>query len=209
MNVNGFTRSRRWATKAVACGFVWLLAMGGSSSCEAARVRHYSLTPSQAQVYRAWTNFLAAGPDVWSTRQAPSFTPEIRRTIWQVLKTDSQADQLANPMIDYLLWRQSLNTARFDFYHPRVSRVLNQLLEAPPTTVTPSLPTSLPVPQTTPTVAAPQGVTPPTVSSPPLVAPATQTVAPPAVPEPSSILLALGMTACGLWWRRRLRPNLD
>lgn len=165
----------------------------------AATAKRYRLPASEVPTFKAWTRYLSSGPTVWNRSTAPSFTPAIRGTIWQVLKTDTQAQALANPMIDYLLWRRSLNPVRFASYHPRLSPALSQLL----TISTPSLPSSVPPPSFTPvpqvvTPTSPQGVTPP------LIPPAPQGVSPAAIPEPSSILLAIGMTAVGVWWRGRL-----
>jgi hypothetical protein len=181
---------------------VGLAVLGAGSSCprpaECATVKKFTLTPAEAQVFRQWTNFLSAGTQTWSRVHAPAFTPQIRTTIWQVLKTDTQAQSLANPMIDYLLWRQSLNPRRFATNHPNLSPALSQLLKDSSPSLPPGVPppTYAPVPQTTTT--SPQGV------SPPLINPAPQGVSPAAIPEPSSFLLALGMTGLGLWWRRRL-----
>jgi hypothetical protein len=174
-----------------------------------AATKTYVVTPGQARAFYVWTNYLAKGPQVWSQTHAPAFTPAIKSTIWQVLKTDTQAQSLANPMIDYLLWRQSLNPTRFARNHPNLSPALTQLLNTP--TLPPNVPppTFTPVPQT---AVSPQTVVPPqTLVSPhtltppaPLTPPLSQTVIPPAVPEPNSLILAAGMVGWGLWWRRRM-----
>jgi hypothetical protein len=195
MNVNGFTREPGRS------GMVWLFllvllgnGMFGLQPLHAATTKKFVLTPSEAHVFQVWTNYLAQSPQTWSTTHAPAFTPAIKSTIWQVIKTDTQAQALANPMIDYLLWRRSLNPTRFSSNHPNLSPALAQLLTSPtiPPTVPP--PTYTPVPQT---ATAPQVVSAPLTS-------AAQTVAPPAVPEPSSLLLAAAMTGWGIWWRRRI-----
>src|SRR6516165_12479901 len=110
MNVNGFTRrpgrigmARLVVVALLGAGLLW------TWPARAATVKRFVLTPSEARVFHAWTNYLSDGPQVWSTTHAPPFTPAIRSTIWQVLKLDTQDQSLANPMIDYLLWRRSLD----------------------------------------------------------------------------------------------------
>jgi hypothetical protein len=202
MNVNGFTRRPGRIGSRSLLGLLLLWAgLFGFLPAECATVKKFTLTPGEAQVFRTWTKYLSTGPQVWSTTQAPTFTPAIRSTIWQVLKTDTQAQALANPMIDYLLWRQSLNPVRFTANHPRLSPSLSQLLNSPTLPAGTPPPTFTPIPQVQPVTSSPQGVTPP------LIPPSPQGISPVAIPEPSSILLALGMTGLGLWWRRRLaRP---
>jgi hypothetical protein len=204
MNENGLSRrtARARIAQLVLCsllGFAWF----GASPAQAAAAKRFVLTPQEARLFEVWSNYLAKGPQTWSTTHAPAFTPAIKTTIWQVLKTDTQAQQLQNPMIDYLLWRRSLNPVRFTANHPNLSPALAQLLNTPqlPPNVPP--PTYAPVPQTS---SLPQGITPPD----PLIPPATQSVAPqnvapPAVPEPGSLILAAGLIGWGLWWRRRLQ----
>ena len=137
-----------------------------------------------------------------SKTHATAFTPAIKSTIWQIVKTDTQGQQLANPMIDYLLWRQSLDPKRFAHFHPHLSPRLSQLLKGP------SLPAGVPPSHLHASPAdrgLPQTLTGPTTpSSAPLVDPAAQTVSPAAVPEPSSLILGAGMLGWGLWWRRRM-----
>jgi hypothetical protein len=189
-------------------GVLLVLAAGwiGPRSAEAA-AKKFVMTPAETRTFVVWSHYLSAGPQTWSTTHAPAFTPAIRSTIWQIVKTDTQSQQLANPMIDYLLWRQSLNPKRFASFHPSLSPRLSQLLNAPtlPTGVPP--PTYTPVPQT---AVSPQSLTDPSAkSSPPLVNPLPQTVSPPAVPEPSTLILGVGMLGWGLWWRRRMAQARD
>jgi hypothetical protein len=173
----------------------WLAAV----PAEAAARKKVVLTPANERVFVAWTHYLAAGPTTWSSKHAPAFTPAIRTTIWDVLRTDTQAQSLANPMIDYLLWRRSLDPTRFTANHPNLSPALAQLLN------TPSLPAGVPPPTYTP---VPQSTVSPQTVTPPLHDPSPQSISPPAVPEPSSWLLAVGMTGMALWWRRRMNGRL-
>ncbi|MGD0041570.1 MAG: PEP-CTERM sorting domain-containing protein, partial [Isosphaeraceae bacterium] len=83
----------------------------------------------------------------------------------------------------------------FTSYHPNLSPALAQLLSSP------SLPTNVPPPTNTP---VPETTTAPQVLSSPATPSGAQSVSPPAVPEPSSLLLAAAMTGWGIWWRRRI-----
>jgi len=196
MNVNGFThkptrtRTDRW----------FLLVLGsalivGGQPLQAAATKKLVLTPSEVQTFEVWTKFLSDGTETWSTTHAPPFTQAIKSTIWQVLKTDTAAQAISNPMIEYLEWRRSLDPTRFTHYHPNLSPALAQLLSSS----SPSLPAGVPPPTTTPVTPA---ITPATPTG-------AQTVSPPAVPEPSSVLLAAAMTAWGIWWRHRIRQRIS
>jgi hypothetical protein len=165
-----------------------------------ALARGNGFATGRASAFLAWDRYLTAGPQIWTRSKAPSFTPAVRGAIWDAVRNDSQAQSLANPMIDYLLWRRSLNPMRFSIFHPQLSPALAQLLSPPPVPVTIPPPVFTPVPP--PSDTAPQTVTPP------LVPPVSQDVTPPAVPEPSSIILAAGMLGWGLWWRRRINAKL-
>ena len=168
----------------------------GMQPLQAATTKRFVLTPAEAKTFEAWTNFLAEGTQTWSTTHAPAFTPAIESTIWQVLKTDTEAQSISNPMIDYLEWRRSLDPTRFTDNHPNLSPALEQLLSSPSLPSNPPPPTDTPVPETT-TVLSPLHPAPET----PTLA---QTVSPPTVPEPNSLLLAAAMTGWGIWWRRQI-----
>jgi hypothetical protein len=200
MNVNGFTqrpgRPARIGLCLLLLGMGWLF----SVPAQAAPVRRYTVPAGELPVFRAWSNHLSAGPQVWSTRRPPPFTPGIQSTIWQVLRTDSPAQALNNPMIDYLLWRRSLNPVRFDSNHSRLGPSLSQLLTLQPPTTSPGLPPPNAVPQ------VPAPTRPQTVESPPIISPRPQE--PPApIPEPSSLLVAVGILGFGVMYRR-LRGRL-
>ena len=196
MNVNGFTHK---PTRTRTVRLFPLVLTGalilGVQPLQAATTKRFVLTPAEAKTFEAWTKFLAEGTPTWSTTHAPAFTPAIRRTIWQVLKTDTEAQLVSNPMIEYLEWRRSLDPTRFTFYHPNLSPALAQLL------ISPSLPTSVPPPTYTPVL---ETTTAPQVLSSPATPSGAQSISPPAVPEPSSLLLAAAMTGWGIWWRHQL-----
>ena len=196
MNVNGFThkptRTRTVRLFRVVLAGALIL---GVQPLQAATTKKFVLTPAEAKTFEAWTKFLAEGTQTWSTTHAPAFTPAIESTIWQVLETDTEAQSIANPMIDYLEWRRSLDPTRFTHYHPNLSPALAQLLSSPSLPANDPPPTDTPVPETT---------TAPQVLSSPATPSGAQSVSPPTVPEPNSLLLAAAMTGWGIWWRHRI-----
>ena len=99
------------------------------------------------------------------------------------------------PFTNYLKWRQSLDPARFDYYHPRVAYLLSLENVSTPAIV------STPV---VPPVVQPQAQT---ITPPPLLPPQAQTV----VPEPGSLSVALAMIASAAAARswRRGRESLE
>ena len=121
----------------------------GMQPLQAATTKRFVLTTAEAKTFEAWTKFLAEGTPTWSTTHAPAFTPAIESTIWQVLKTDTEAQSIANPMIDYLEWRRSLDPTRFTDNHPNLSPALAQLLSSPSLPANPPPPTDTPVSETT------------------------------------------------------------
>ncbi len=165
----------------------------GVQPLQAAATKKLVLTPSEVRTFEVWTKFLSDGTETWSKTHAPPFTPAIKSTIWDVLKTDTTAQAISNPMIEYLEWRRSLDPTRFTSYHPNLSPALAQLLSSP------SLPPGVPEPTSTPVTPSSTTVTPT----------GAQTVSPPAVPEPSSLLLAAAMTGWGIWWRQRIRQRIS
>lgn len=90
--------------------------------------------------------------------------------------------------MQYMKWRQGLNIKRFDSFHPELVRLLRKVktptTTTPPGTIEPPSP-GVPIepPDFTPIV--PQELTPPNV------------------PEPSSVMLGLGMLGAVAWYRRR------
>jgi len=121
-------------------------------------------------IYSTWSEYLMGGPSVWASVPHPPVTPAIEAEIWQDIKTDPGGSNL---MVQFLLWKQSLDPTRFALYHPKLSPALTKLKN--------------------PTTGSQQ------VGNPP---PATGGNHP-AVPEPSAWLLALTLTGWGLWSRHR------
>jgi hypothetical protein len=153
---------------------------------EGSPIKHsHPLTETQhldAQIGHSWAAYLMAGPSVWSKVIHPAVTPDLRASIWKALGSE---DAASNPMVEFLMWKQSLDPTRFAKYHPHVAPILNRISTANLGTQTTAPPTSTSTPS--------GGTTPDTQP---------QTISP-TVPEPGPWLLALGMSGWGLWWRRR------
>jgi hypothetical protein len=190
--VNGFTvkSTPRWSLALVALAFAWVLA--GHRSAVAATVNNSSLTSRDAKAFASWTYFLSGGVHRWATTRAPAFTPAVRSTIWTLLRSDSQSQALGNPMIEYLLWKRSLDPTRFATNHPNLSPVLAGLLRT----------STLPTP--------PINLSPSTFSAEPQTTNLPQTGAsltqntPAVIPEPGTLILAISMTGWAVWHRRKL-----
>jgi hypothetical protein len=131
---------------------------------------------------RSWSTYLLAGPSVWSSTIHPRVTPEVRTAIWHALGSERPE---TNAWVQFLLWKQSLDSARFAHFHPHVAPILNRISTSNLATQVAQNPTTTPS------------------STTPLTQP--QTLTPPTVPEPAPIVLAALMTGWGLWWRRRQR----
>jgi hypothetical protein len=114
------------------------------------------------------------GPSVWASVPHPPITAAIRAEIWKDVRTDPGGSDL---MIQFLLWKQSLDPTRFAHYHPNLSPALTQL-------------------KTTPTTGSQEVGNPPNSGG-------TGPVQGEQIPEPSAWLLALTITGWGLWWRHR------
>jgi hypothetical protein len=103
--------------------------------------------------------------------------------MWKAIKSDPPPD--TDAVVQFFLWKQSLDPARFDHFHPKVaaamSKIKAEIATATPATATatgPSTTTSSPTDQ-------------------------AQQLTPPAVPEPATLYLTIGMAGYALWWRRR------
>ena len=74
MNVNGFTRrpGRFSGNRYLLLGLlVAVLAGSAPGPANAAAVKKYVITPANERVFVAWTNFLSAGPQLWSNKACP------------------------------------------------------------------------------------------------------------------------------------------
>jgi hypothetical protein len=196
--MNGFTRKpRRFRA---ACLF-WLgpvalgLGLGNFHRADASAIhgadKADKVSTDDAGMNRTWSEYLLGGPSVWSNVAHPALSSAIESAMWKAIKNDPPPN--TNAVVQFFLYRQSLDPARFDHYHPRVGAAMTKIKAelaaqstTPPTTATTST-------ATTPTDQA-QSLTPPASSSPP---PENS------IPEPATLLLATGMVGYALWWRRR------
>ncbi len=189
--MNGFARAPRWiaASHRFWLGLI-LIGAGGLSfeTVEAAPIRkdHLSGETHEAALsiaHHNWAAYLAGGPSVWAHVVHPPVTQAVESAIWKAIRTDPGE---TSPWIQFLVYKQELDPARFARFHPKLAPALARL-SAPktgPQAVSPP-PTSPPAGGTSPPLTQGQGITAPTV------------------PEPTTWLLALGMAGWAAWWRRR------
>jgi hypothetical protein len=99
--------------------------------------------------------------------------------MWKAIRSDPPPD--TNAVVQFFLWKQSLDPARFDHFHPKVAAAMSKIkseLATAATATAPSTSTSSPTDE-------------------------AQTLTPPSVPEPATLYLTIGMAGYALWWRRR------
>lgn len=164
--MNGITRTPRpvWASRLL----LVLLTLYGALFSDFGKTE-------ASPIYSTWSEYLLGGPSVWASVPHPPVTPAIEAEIWQDIKTDPSGSDL---MIQYLLWKESLDPTRFASYHPKLAPALTKIAS-------------------TPSTGSQQ------VGNPP----GTGGTGPQAVPEPSAWLLALTLTGWGLWRRHRGRES--
>ena len=164
-----------------------------------AAVAFRGMPEAEVLTFRSWSRYLLAGPRAWSAVAHPAVTPAVRSAIWTSVRTDPGP---ADPMVNFLLWKQSLDPTRFARYHPHLAPALRRVALSrtrTPEVVTPSGPPSI------------WGTTggstaPPTTPTTPATPPSQGNLNPPPAPEPGMVLVAAGMTA---WFVRRFhfRPR--
>jgi hypothetical protein len=145
--------------------------------------KHHEAASESQETYTTWSEFLKAGPSVWGTHEHPIWDFTVREAVWKAIKTDPGG---TSPMIEFLLWKQSLDPARFDLYHPKIGPAIDKLVKTSPTQVSSPPATTTPTSSTSPS----EGQT--------LSPPGTET------PEPSTWLVVIGMAGWALWRRRRV-----
>ncbi len=197
--MNGFTRTPR---RIGAVRLLWLgpvvlgLGLGGSHRAEAAAIHHADkvVRGRRDRVQPDWSEYLLGGPSVWST-VAPSCRDAGDRTaMWKSIKTDPPPDTDASSSSAY---KQSLDPTRFDHYHPKLAAALAKIeAETPTAATTPTTTTSSGTSTTTHRPGSTAHVRRARRLLAGLIAP---------IPEPDTLLLALGMAGWGIWWRRRRR----
>ena len=119
--------------------FALVGAMAGAS-IEASPIRNRSLRESGVRAASVssgltWPEFLKGGQALWAKTQSPRFPSDIHLA-------SVNGKLVETPFVQYLLWRRSLDPARFDAHHPRISGPLAQVIRPPTTPTTP--PSSIP-----------------------------------------------------------------
>jgi PEP-CTERM motif len=177
-------RNLRWIAV-----FTLASVVASSAATEAAAIRKYHEADSAEDgLSQSWTHFLLGGPSFWAAHPHPLYDFQVRETIWNIIKTDPGGE---NPMIAFLLWKQSLDPTRFDHFHPNIGPAIDKLV-APKLSET-STPTST---STSPSTST-------TTTSPPSEG---QQLSPPtATPEPSTWVMTIGMAGWAFWRCRRKR----
>jgi hypothetical protein len=145
---------------------------------------------AEVPVFRSWSRYLLAGPSTWSRVAHPLWDSTVRAAVWQSIRTDPGP---SDPMVNFLLWKQSLDPPRFAHWHPKLAPALHKIAMARKVAaLAPQGPTT--------TATGPGGGTPTSPGTTPTSWP--QDLGPPPVPEPSTLLIAAAMTA---WAYRRAR----
>jgi hypothetical protein len=191
--MDGFTRQTK---RLIRCHAFWLglvvsVALASPRTQAAPIHRDHETDREAARIaakaaaggYRTWSEYLTGGPSVWSAVIHPPVTKSVEGAIWKAIHKDPGE---SSPWIQFLLYKQSLDPARFAFFHPQVSKALARLATAPKTPTQ-----ALTPPPTTPSS---------TPSSPPTQG---QSITP--IPEPSTWLLTLGFSGWACWRFRRAR----
>jgi hypothetical protein len=158
-----------------------LLAIASSGEACAGAIHHGKVTQAESRSLAEWSGYVQAGPTMWTRVEHPPVTQALVSAIWHSIR----ADQMAHPMIQFLLWKQSLDPTRFARYHPKLSPALHRIARwhtsAPPLVI--------PTPTTS-------GGTATSNSSPPTPPPTEpQNLIPDSTPEPSSMLIAAALAA--------------
>jgi hypothetical protein len=208
-----------------------LLVLGLSRmTAEASPIKHHAALAGRPGSVQVWNEFVARGPAYWARVQHPTMSSQTSQTMHEVWKQElKSADPTAYPNIQYLLWRRSLDPARFYHWHPRLGQSLESIL--PPLTSAPTTTTLgstqpqqiLPLPTTTsgatPTSTSPSSSSPatsPSVVTPGSVSPETvhsptgATPYPASIPEPQTLTLAAALCASELvrrLWNGRARAT--
>ncbi len=167
------------STRLVVLGTLVLgMAVGGEVAGSPIRHAHHDAARVDTARDKSWSTFVLGGPSVWSHVVHPPVTPQVEAAIWRAIRTDPGGTA---PVLDYLLWKQARDPARFAFYHPRLAPALTKLVA--------------------PTI-SPQQLTPPATT------PNVPSVQPQQIPEPSTLFIAavlIGFAARRAALARRLR----
>ena len=166
---------------------------------QAAAAHPLELTSSDVGTFKAWSRYLLKGPTMWAEVVHPPVTSAVRLAIWHSVRTDPGG---ADPMVNFLLWKQSIDPTRFAHYHPKLAPALHKIALARSSPkllshVVPMAPGS-----GGPSTPASRHPTHPTTTS-------QDNLIPPAVPEPSMLLIAAGLTAWAVRRARRRHRDRD
>jgi hypothetical protein len=197
------------------------LAVATAVPVEASVIQQTSTPLTAMNSVSDWPEFLAGGPTLWAEVAAPPIDQSVKNTIAadldQAAANPGHIHAQALSMVQYVIWRRSLDPSRFDSNHPQyvsdLERIITSSLPTPPTVTTPSTPPPPTNPTTTPPTIPPTTPSTPTITTtqvPPSIPPEEQTIPPgtipPAIPEPSALIMTPVLLAAGALWRRR-RPQ--
>ena len=148
---------------------------------------------AEFHVFQQWSRYLLASPNTWMRVEHPPWTQAVKSEVLGSFRTETAG---ADPMVNYLLWKRSLNPTRFARYHPRIAPRLRRLAMSRTSSLL------------APTTSAPQTISTShggTSSTPPSPGTSQENlIPPPSVPEPGMLLLASLMTA---WAFRQFRDR--
>jgi hypothetical protein len=166
-------------------GLLLMLAvvLPGGALVEASPIHHRDKTDAEVQAAPEWSKYLGGGPKVWADVVHPPVTPAMVSEVWRDIKTDPGG---TDPMIEFLLWKQSIDPTRFAHYHPKLAPALHRISLARSSSTT------------TQAIAPTTGSGGTTSPSTPVVPPPTtepQNLIPTPSPEPGTLLIAAGMAA--------------
>ena len=201
--MNALMRSSRGVRGAVALGLGLAVLGRCGPDARASAIRRHGATPSAAHratapvaevaVFRSWSRYLLAGPMVWTRVEHPTWDQTVRTAVWASIRT---APGPSDPMVNFLLWKQSLDPTRFAHYHPALAPALHRIAMTRRSSTNVATGSPTPTSSGTGTPTQPQTLSGTPTSS-------QDNLLPPAVPEPGMLLIASAMTAWAL--RRALR----
>jgi hypothetical protein len=179
--MNGFKRkpARSGARRLLWAGPIMIaISSIGLGQAEAAPIHKvYEFAGIDPDAFRTWPEYVLGGATVWSSVPHPQLTAENERAIWRAIKADPTE---SNPFVQFFQFRQDLAPQRFDHYHPRLALELHNIVAA---------------------AEAQQATSTPPTANPSVQA---QVLGPGAeVPEPSSLLIVVGMVGYAVWRRHR------
>jgi hypothetical protein len=156
---------------------------------------HRDASPGPTGVYLEWSRYLAAGPKVWARVVHPPVTKGVDAWVWKDVRTDPGGD---DRMVDFLLYKQSVDPPRFDHYHPNLAPILHRIALSRV-----SKETTQAIAPSTGSGGSTSTSAPATIPTPVTIEP--QNLVPSPSPEPNTLLIAFGMAAWAVVQARRVR----